>query len=137
MSQLIMRGILTIVLLIVSNIFMTIAWYGHLKHKNSPLFTTILISWSIALLEYMFQVPANRIGSSQFSLTQLKVLQECITLGVFVVYAFVVYRETLKWNSIVSMILIIAAVFFSFIGGIGNKSKAANIGHAAVKQEIK
>jgi uncharacterized protein (DUF486 family) len=96
---------------------MTVAWYGHLKHKSSPLFLAILVSWSIALFEYMFQVPANRIGSAQFSLTQLKVMQECITLAVFVIYALIIYRESLKWNTIVSMLLVVLAVYFAFIGG--------------------
>ena len=136
MSQIIVRSLQTILLLIVSNTFMTIAWYGHLKHKNSPIFTTILISWSIALFEYMFQVPANRIGSSQFSLIQLKVIQECITLGVFVVYAFVVYRETMKWNNIISMILIIAAVYFSFMGGVGTQNQTPASRNIQGKQEV-
>ena len=116
MSPMLIRSLQTIGLLIVSNVFMTIAWYGHLKFKDSPILLVILASWSIALLEYSFQVPANRIGSSQFSLTQLKVMQECITLGVFLIYAFVVYREMIKWNTVVSMILIVAAVFFAFLG---------------------
>ena len=113
------RTLQTIGLLIISNTFMTVAWYGHLKHKSSPLYLAILASWSIALLEYTFQVPANRIGSSQFSLTQLKIMQECITLGVFLIYALVVYRESIRWNNVVSMLLVVAAVFFAFLGGAG------------------
>lgn len=109
---------LTALLLVLSNTFMTIAWYGHLKHKNTPLLAAILLSWSIALFEYVFQVPANRIGSSHLSLTQLKVLQECITLVVFVVYAWVVFQEPVKWNTLVSLLLIVAAVFFAFLGGV-------------------
>jgi len=112
---------ITVGLLIVSNTFMTIAWYGHLKHKDMPLIWAILLSWSIALLEYAFQVPANRIGSSRLSLTQLKITQECVTLAVFLVYAFLVFREPIRWNTVVSMLLIVAAVFFGFIGGIGSK----------------
>ena len=103
-----------VTLLVISNTFMTMAWYGHLKHKNWPLLAAILVSWLIALAEYMFQVPANRIGSGQFSLTQLKVSQECITLIVFVVYAAIVFREPVKWNNVVSMLFIIGAVFFAF-----------------------
>ena len=103
-------------LLIISNTFMTIAWYGHLKHKNWPLLAAILVSWLIALAEYVFQVPANRIGSNKFSLTQLKVSQECITLVVFVIYAALVFREPIKWNTVVSMLLIVGAVFFAFMG---------------------
>ena len=107
---------LAILLLLVSNVFMTIAWYGHLKFKSQPLGVVILLSWMIALVEYIFQVPANRIGSEQFSLTQLKVIQECISLSVFLVFAYLAFREPLKWNTVVSMLLIIAAVFFAFMG---------------------
>ena len=78
----------TITLLVISNIFMTIAWYGHLKYKSKPLMLVILISWSIALFEYIFQVPANRIGSQSFSVIQLKIMQECITLTVFTFIAY-------------------------------------------------
>jgi uncharacterized protein len=104
----------TIILLTVSNVFMTIAWYGHLKYKSKPLVWVILISWSIALFEYIFQVPANRIGSQVFSVTQLKIMQECITLVVFTVIAYLLFGETLKWNNYVSYCLILAAVYFSF-----------------------
>jgi uncharacterized protein (DUF486 family) len=101
-------------LLFISNTFMTIAWYGHLKHKNWPLVAAIIVSWLIALAEYTFQVPANRIGSTKFSLTQLKVSQECITLIVFMVYAAIVFREPVKWNTLLSMLFIVGAVFFAF-----------------------
>lgn len=104
----------TIILLIVSNIFMTIAWYGHLKYKNKPLLWVIVISWSIAIFEYIFQVPANRIGSQTFSITQLKIMQECITLAVFTVIAYLLFGETLKWNNLVSYGFLIGAVYFSF-----------------------
>ena len=104
----------TIILLVISNLFMTIAWYGHLKYKSKPLVLVIVISWSIALLEYVFQVPANRIGSQVFTVTQLKIMQECITLAVFTVVAYFLFGETLKWNNIVSYALIIGAVFFAF-----------------------
>ncbi|MDQ2854903.1 MAG: DMT family protein [Acidobacteriota bacterium] len=104
----------TVSLLVISNIFMTIAWYGHLKYKNKPLIWVILISWTIALLEYIFQVPANRIGSQTFSVTQLKIMQECITLVVFTVIAYLLFGEPLKWNNFVSYVLIVGAVFFSF-----------------------
>ena len=93
---------------------MTIAWYGHLKYKNKPLVLMILISWLIALFEYIFQVPANRIGSQAFSLVQLKIMQECITLAVFTVIAYLLFGETLKWNNYVSYGLILMAVYFSF-----------------------
>ena len=104
----------TVVLLIVSNIFMTIAWYGHLKYKDKPLVLVILISWSVALFEYAFQVPANRIGIQTFSLLQLKMMQECITLIVFTVIAYMLFGQTLKWNNLVSYAFIIGAVYFSF-----------------------
>ncbi|MDX6445257.1 MAG: uncharacterized protein QOH71_2331 [Blastocatellia bacterium] len=104
----------TIFLLIVSNIFMTIAWYGHLKYKDKPLVWVILISWSVALFEYIFQVPANRIGSQTYLLMHLKIMQECITLIVFTVIAYLLFGQTLKWNNLVSYAFIIGAVFFSF-----------------------
>ena len=104
----------TILLLIVSNVFMTVAWYGHLKDKNRPLLAAILISWGVALFEYIFQVPANRLGYGTFSLTQLKIIQECITLVVFTVFALLVFREPLKWNNLVSYAFILGAVYFAF-----------------------
>jgi uncharacterized protein (DUF486 family) len=107
-------GMKTILLLVMSNIFMTFAWYGHLKYKSKPLVWVIVISWGVALLEYIFQVPANRIGSQVFTLTQLKIMQECITIAVFTVIAYLLFGETLKWNNVVSYVLIVGAVFFSF-----------------------
>ena len=93
---------------------MTVAWYGHLKYKHSSLWLAIVASWAIAFFEYVFQVPANRIGANYFSLTQLKIMQECITLIVFTVFAFIVFNEQLRWNNIVSYALLIAAVAFAF-----------------------
>ena len=104
----------TIVLLIISNIFMTLAWYGHLKYKTKPLVGVIVVSWLIAFFEYIFQVPANRVGSQIFTVTQLKILQECISLVVFTAIAFLLFGETLKWNNLVSYVLIVGAVYFSF-----------------------
>src|SRR5689334_9168653 len=104
----------TVLLLTVSNVFMTFAWYGHLKFSNKPLLLAILASWLIALFEYVFQVPANRIGAETFSVTQLKIIQECITLVVFTVIAYLVFGQTLKWNNLVSYVLIVGAVYFSF-----------------------
>ncbi len=104
----------TIILLIISNIFMTLAWYGHLKFKSEPLIWAILGSWLLALLEYVFQVPANRIGSQAFTITQLKIMQECITLAVFTGIAYFFFGQTPRWNNIVSYILIVCAVYFSF-----------------------
>jgi len=104
----------TVLLLIISNTFMTVAWYGHLKYKSAPLLATIVVSWAIAFFEYVFQVPANRIGSNYFSLTQLKIMQECITLVVFTVFVLLVFREPLRWNNLVSYALLIGAVAFAF-----------------------
>jgi len=104
----------TILLLTVSNIFMTIAWYGHLKYRNSPLGIAILVSWLIAFVEYCFQVPANRIGYSTFSAAQLKTIQEVITLVIFCVFSVVYLKEGLKWNVIAGFCMMILAVFFIF-----------------------
>ncbi|MFN8423533.1 MAG: DMT family protein [Anaerolineae bacterium] len=113
-----MRTILTTIsLLLVSNTFMTIAWYGHLKHNSRPLIVAIVLSWSIAFFEYVFQVPANRIGSARLSLTQLKIIQECVALSVFVVYAWVVFREPARWNTVAAMLLVVLAVALTFVGG--------------------
>lgn len=104
----------TVILLTVSNIFMTIAWYGHLKYMDKPLGWVILISWSVALFEYIFQVPANRIGAQTYSLMQLKIMQECITLVVFTVIAYLLFGQTVRWNHLVSYVFLIGAVYFSF-----------------------
>lgn len=105
----------TVILLIISNTFMTLAWYGHLKFLNKPLWLMVLGSWGIALFEYIFQVPANRLGEeSGFTVTQLKIMQECITLVVFTVIAYLLFGERLRWNNVVSYALIVLAVFFSF-----------------------
>ena len=104
----------TILLLTVSNIFMTFAWYGHLKFKDSPLFLVILASWGIAFFEYCFQVPANRIGYGQFNAFQLKTIQEVITLVVFCVFSALYLKEGLKWNYLVGFGLIVLAVIFIF-----------------------
>ena len=107
-------GLKFILLLTISNTFMTIAWYGHLKHKGWTLATAIVISWLIAFAEYLFQVPANRYGSRVFSLMQLKIAQECITLVVFVIYARIAFRQPVRWNNVVAMAFIVGAVFFTF-----------------------
>ncbi len=104
----------TVVLLTVSNVFMTIAWYGHLKHKDSALWKVILISWLIAFVEYCFQVPANRIGHARFSAAQLKTIQEVVTLVVFSVFSVLYLKEDLKWNYLAGFACILAAVFFVF-----------------------
>ena len=106
-----MKSTLTVVLLLVaSNTFMTVAWYGHLKYKHVALFTTILVSWLIALPEYALQVPANRAGHGHFSATQLKVIQEVVSLSVFAVFVFFYLGERPTWRSGLAFVLIIAAV---------------------------
>jgi uncharacterized protein (DUF486 family) len=107
----------TVALLVASNVFMTFAWYGHLKYRSRPLVLAIVVSWLIALPEYMLQVPANRIGYGQLSGFQLKILQEVITLAVFMVFAWVYLGESLRWNYAVSFVLILAAVWFAFRPG--------------------
>jgi len=119
------KGLITIALLIASNTFMTFAWYGHLKFKEMnffrdlPLFAIIVISWGIAFFEYMLQVPANRIGfkenGGQFTLVQLKVIQEVITLTVFVIFTTIFFKnETFKINHILAFILLVLAVYLVF-----------------------
>lgn len=122
-----MNGWLTIVLLVVSNIFMTFAWYGHLKLQqmnvftsNTPLYIVILVSWGIALLEYSCQVPANRMGyagnGGAFTLMQLKVIQEAITLVVFTLFTVLFFRgESLHWNHFAAFVCLILAVYFVFM----------------------
>lgn len=103
-----------IALLTISNVFMTFAWYGHLKYKTSPLWTAIFVSWMIAFVEYCFQVPANRIGSAQYSTAQLKTMQEVITLIVFAIFSVLYLKEEFKWNYLVGFAFMIGAVFFVF-----------------------
>ncbi|HBC74174.1 MAG: hypothetical protein A2008_13490 [Candidatus Wallbacteria bacterium GWC2_49_35] len=103
-----------IALLTISNVFMTFAWYGHLKYKTSPLWTAILVSWLIAFVEYCFQVPANRIGSAEYSTAQLKTMQEVITLIVFAIFSVLYLKEEFKWNYLVGFAFMIGAVFFVF-----------------------
>lgn len=112
-----MRGspMTTVILLTFSNLFMTFAWYGHLKYfHDKPLWATVLLSWGVALLEYCLMVPANRIGYGTFTGYQLKIIQEVITLVVFVGFAWVVLGERLRWNYAVSLGLIAIAVWFAF-----------------------
>jgi uncharacterized protein (DUF486 family) len=108
---------LTVALLVLSNIFMTIAWYGHLKFKASPLWLAIAVSWLIALPEYCLQVPANRCGHGAFTAFQLKIIQEIVTLVVFAVFAAIVLKEPIRWNTAVSFLFILGAVYFAFLGG--------------------
>ena len=103
----------TIFLLLISNIFMTIAWYGHLKFENVPMWKVVLISWLIAFLEYSFMIPANRIGKLEgMSGYQLKIIQEAITIIVFIVFAVFILKEPLKWNHILGFSFLFLSVFF-------------------------
>ena len=105
-----------LLLLALSNLFMTFAWYGHLKNMNGkPLIVIILLSWGIAFFEYCLQVPANRWGNSVYSATQLKVLQEIITLTVFVGFAWVYLHERIRWNHFAAFVCILGAVVFTFL----------------------
>lgn len=109
-----MKYLLPVGLLVLSNIFMMFAWYGHLKFKSAPLWAVILISWAIAFFEYCLQVPANRIGHNYWDAAHLKTLQEVITLSVFVVFSLLYLKEEFKWNYAVGFGLMILAVFFVF-----------------------
>jgi uncharacterized protein (DUF486 family) len=104
----------TVLLLIVSNTFMTLAWYGHLRHRAWPMWLAILSSWLIAFAEYCFAVPANRLGYGAFTVTQLKIIQEIITLSVFSVFALVAFREAWRWDYFWSFLCILGAVYFAF-----------------------
>jgi uncharacterized protein (DUF486 family) len=106
---------LTAFLLTISNVFMTFAWYGHLKYKAAPLWIAIGVSWLIAFVEYCFQVPANRIGHQYFTAAQLKIMQEVITLVVFGVFSVTYLGETPRWNELLGFVLIIGAVFVVFV----------------------
>lgn len=113
------RNLQTILLLIASNTFMTIAWYGHLKFKNLSMLTAVFISWGIALIEYSLMIPANKIGSNitggPFNMWQLKLIQEVVSISIFVIFTLLVFKtEALKWNHIVGFLFLIAAVFFFF-----------------------
>jgi hypothetical protein len=115
MSDLTQSRWLPIVLLTCSNIFMTVAWYGHLKFKSKPLLLVILVSWGIAFFEYLLQVPANRWGNSVYTATQLKIIQEIITLTVFCGFAVLYLNEKLRWNHFAAFLCIVAAVVFTFL----------------------
>ena len=105
----------SILLLTASNVFMTFAWYGHLRYKSSPLIFAILVSWGIAFFEYCLQVPANRIGSAALSTAQLKIVQEVITLIVFAVFSMSFLGEQLRWNYLAAAVCMLGAVAFVFL----------------------
>ena len=124
----------TVILLTISNIFMTFAWYGHLKYAKAPLLTAILVSWGIAFAEYCFQVPANRIGHRHFEAAQLKMMQEVITLVVFAGFSVLYLKEPLRWNYLVGFALILAAVFFVFV--VGKDKPTAELHAAAATTSV-
>ena len=110
----------TTVLLICSNVFMTFAWYAHLRNLSGrPWYVAAVVSWGIALFEYLLQVPANRIGHTMFTIPQLKIMQEVITLGVFVPFAVLYMRQPLRWDYVWAGLCIVGAVYFMFRGGVG------------------
>ena len=108
------KYITPIVLLIISNVFMTFAWYGHLKFKSSFLFGIILVSWLIAFFEYCFQVPANRLGIEVYNVVQLKTIQEVITLVVFSLFSILYLKDQFRWNYLIGFLFIVLAVYFIF-----------------------
>jgi len=115
MNALTQSAWLPILLLVASNVFMTVAWYGHLKYKGAPLLAVILVSWSLAFFEYVLQVPANRWGSNTYSPYQLKIIQEVITLLVFVGFAFFYFKARPQWNHVAAFACILGAVVFAFL----------------------
>jgi uncharacterized protein (DUF486 family) len=112
-----MAAMRTVLLLVASNVFMTFAWYGHLRFRQVPLWQAILASWGIAFFEYCLQVPANRWGYGAFTAYQLKIVQEVITLIVFMGFAMLWLGESPRWNHLVAFTLIVAAVGFAFVPG--------------------
>jgi uncharacterized protein len=106
---------LTVLLLFCSNVFMTVAWYGHLKFRDEALWKVVLVSWGIAFFEYCLQVPANRWGYGTFNAAQLKIIQEVVTLLVFAGFSILYLGEAIRWNHAVSFLLMVGAVFFVFI----------------------
>jgi len=114
MSFLLSPKVLPILLLIGSNVFMTFAWYGHLKYRSAPLYAAVMASWSLAFVEYWMAVPANRIGSQVYSTAALKTMQEVITLAVFAVFSVVYLREALTWNHLAGFALIAAGAALIF-----------------------
>jgi len=111
----------TTLLLVGSNVFMTFAWYAHLRNLSArPWYVAAIVSWGIALFEYLLQVPANRLGYTQLSLAQLKILQEVVTLGVFVPFAVFYMRQPLKWDYLWAALCIVGAVYFMFRDGTGS-----------------
>ena len=124
MNDLIQTRWLPVALLVGSNVFMTFAWYGHLKHKDQPIWLVILVSWGIAFFEYCLMVPANRWGSGRYTATELKIIQEVVTLTVFSGFAVAYLGEKVRWNHIAAFMCIIAAVAFTFLPN-GDRAKSS------------
>jgi len=114
MSLLLSPKVLPILMLVASNVFMTFAWYGHLKFKTSPLWIAVMASWGIAFFEYWLAVPANRIGHQVYSAAELKTMQEVITLAVFAVFSVLFLKESLTWNHLIGFALIAGGATFIF-----------------------
>jgi uncharacterized protein (DUF486 family) len=115
MTEIMQSRLTPVILLALSNLFMTFAWYGHLKYKHSPLWLVILISWGIAFFEYCLMVPANRWGHARYSAIELKIMQEVITLTVFSGFVILYLGERIRWNHLVAFVCLIAAVSFAFL----------------------
>lgn len=115
MSDMVQSRFTPILLLTASNVFMTFAWYGHLKFKHAPLWLVVLASWGIAFFEYCLMVPANRWGHGTYSATELKIIQEVVTLVVFSVFAIAYLGERIRWNHLAAFVCILAAVAFTFL----------------------
>jgi len=126
--------VVTLLLLVVSNLFMTFAWYGHLKFKSWPLWVAVLASWGIAFFEYCLQVPANRWGHGRFCAAQLKIMQEVITVVVFTIFAFLYLGETPRWNYLVAYALIVVAVGFAFLPS--ERTPSQQVDRAPLEQTI-
>ena len=118
-SQLVSPYVLPILMLLASNLFMTLAWYGHLRFKEVPLFGVIVASWAIAFIEYCLAVPANRWGSAVYSTAQLKTIQEVVTLVIFAGFSVVYLREPFTWNYAIGFVFIAAGAYFIFTGPFG------------------
>ena len=114
MSDFLQSRWLPLLLLVCSNVFMTFAWYGHLKHKHQPLAVVILVSWGIAFFEYCLMVPANRWGYGTFTVVQLKTIQEIVTLTVFAGFAVFYIGESIRWNHVVAFAFLVGAAYFMF-----------------------
>ena len=115
MNEMWQARVLPVILLVVSNLFMTVAWYGHLKYKQAPLWVVVLVSWGIAFFEYVLMIPANRWGHAAYSATELKIIQEVVTLTVFSGFAVAYLGERIRWNHFAAFLCILAAVMFTFL----------------------